>query len=133
MQKERTHKEELEKFLQTKADIEAREIAIESQEKAFDAIKEKLMAASAELAQKKADLFKEAEKLASGLYQDRLTAVESEAKKIIESAQASSEKTRAEAEIGAQKIRALRQQNLHRRRSRRVQGLSCQTYAVCWI
>ena len=55
LQKERTHKEELEKFLQTKADIEAREIAIESQEKAFDAIKEKLMAASAELAQKKAD------------------------------------------------------------------------------
>jgi hypothetical protein len=105
LQKERAHKEELEKFLQTKADIEAREIALESQEKAFDAIKEKLMAASAELAQKKADLFKEAEKLASGLYQDRLTAVESEAKKIIESAQASSEKTRAEAEIGAQKIR----------------------------
>ena len=105
LQKERAHKEELEKFLQTKADIEAREIALESQEKAFDAIKEKLMAASAELAQKKADLFKEAEKLASGLYQDRLTAVESEAKKIIESAQASSEKTRAEAEMGAKKIR----------------------------
>ena len=105
LKKESAYKDELGKFMQKKADVEAREIALESQEKAFEAIKGNLLASSAELAQKKADLFKESETLASRLYEERVATVEAEAKKIVEVAHESSEKIRTDAELNAQKIR----------------------------
>ena len=65
-------------FAEEKANLEAREIALSAQEKAFDSIKENLVKASEELAQKKAALFSDAEKLASELHEKRIAETEKE-------------------------------------------------------
>ncbi|HAK68653.1 MAG TPA: hypothetical protein DCM57_03215, partial [Treponema sp.] len=65
-------------FAEEKANLEAREITLSAQEKAFDSIKEKLVKASEELAQKKAALFSDAEKLASELHEKRIAETEKE-------------------------------------------------------
>ncbi|MBO5606547.1 MAG: hypothetical protein J5930_01485 [Treponema sp.] len=65
-------------FAEEKANLEAWEITLSAQEKAFDSIKEKLVKASEELAQKKAALFSDAEKLASELHEKRIAETEKE-------------------------------------------------------
>ena len=104
-QKESAYKEKIEAYEKKNAEVEAREIALQAQEKTFEAIKASLLAASEEVAQKKAELFKEAETLASGLYNDRLAAAEAQSNKILETAEQSSKKVREDAEADAENIR----------------------------
>lgn len=89
---------------QVVAQIEAREIAVAAQEKAFEAIKDSLVKASEELAAKKAELFKNAEKLVADLHEKRIAETEELIQKMRNAANASCEKLRAGAEAEAQKI-----------------------------
>jgi len=106
-------KDEIEKFNKQKADVEkhdaavsAREVALKDQEKAFNAIKDSLVAASHDLAQKKAELFKEAEKLAADLHDKRINETEEEIQKMRNSATEYCETLREDAQKVAEKIQS---------------------------
>ncbi len=105
IENEKSYKADFEGLDKKKADIEAREIAVQSQEKAFEAVKKSLMDTAAEVARKKAELLKNAEELAAGLYSERLAAVEADVQKIVDAARESAEKIRAEAYSAAEEIR----------------------------
>ena len=106
-------KDEIEKFNKQKADVEkhdaavsAREAALKDQEEAFNAIKDSLVAASHDLAQKKAELFKEAEKLAADLHDKRINETEEEIQKMRNSATEYCETLREDAQKVAEKIQS---------------------------
>jgi len=85
--KEKALAEERAAFEEKKAEIKARELAVSSQEKAFNKIKDSLLKASEELAEKKTQLFMNAEKLASELHDKRIAAIEEEVKKRLSDAE----------------------------------------------
>lgn len=111
--KEKTLEEEKQKltkdraeFEEKKAEVEGRDIALKSQEKAFEAIKTSLVKSAEELAAKKAELFSGAEKLASELYEKRISETEKMVQQMRDAAKSDSEKLRTEAETAAEKIRS---------------------------
>ena len=111
--KEKTLEEEKQKltkdraeFEEKKAEVEGRDIALKSQEKAFDAIKTSLVNSAEELAAKKAELFSGAEKLASELYEKRISETEKMVQQMRDAAKSDGEKLRTEAETAAEKIRS---------------------------
>ena len=69
--------EEIKAFNEQKADVKAREVALNAQEEAFKKIEASLVAASHDLAQKKAELFEKTEKLAADLHEKRISARDS--------------------------------------------------------
>ncbi len=110
--KEKTLEEEKQKltkdraeFDEKRAEVEGREIALKSQEKAFEAIKTSLVNSAEELATKKTELFSGAEKLASELYEKRISETEKMVQQMRDAAKSDGEKLRTEAETAAEKIR----------------------------
>ena len=97
--------EEIETFKKDKADIAARKLAVETQEKSFNAIKDSLVAAAMKLAEKKAELFAEAEKLAADLHDKRISETETEIQKMHDLANGECQKMREEASVYAEKVR----------------------------
>ena len=111
--KEKTLEEEKQKltkdraeFDEKRAEVEGREIALKSQEKAFEAIKTSLVNSAEELATKKTELFSGAEKLASELYEKRISETEKMVQQMRDAATSDGEKLRTEAETAAEKIRS---------------------------
>lgn len=98
--------EEIEAFNEQKANVKAREIALNAQEEAFKKIEASLVAASHDLAQKKAELFKEAEKLAADLHEKRINETEEEIQKMRNSATEYCETLREDAKKAAEKIQS---------------------------
>lgn len=98
--------EEIEKFNKQKADVVARKIALNAQEEAFKKIEASLVAASHDLAQKKAELFKDAEKLAADLHEKRINETEEEIQKMRNSATEYCETLREDAKKAAEKIQS---------------------------
>ena len=102
--KEKALTEERAAFEKKKAEIEARELAVSSQEKAFNAIKDSLLKASEELAEKKTQLFLDAEKLASELHDKRISETEKEVQKLRDEASRSADQVRSEAQTEKERI-----------------------------
>lgn len=98
--------EEIKAFNEQKADVKAREVALNAQEEAFKKIEASLVAASHDLAQKKAGLFKEAEKLAADLREKRIHETEEEIQKMRNSATEYCETLREDAQKVAEKIQS---------------------------
>lgn len=98
--------EEIKAFNEQKADVKAREVALNAQEEAFKKIEASLVAASHDLAQKKAELFKEAEKLAADLREKRIHETEEEIQKMRNSATEYCETLREDAQKVAEKIQS---------------------------
>ena len=98
--------EEIKAFNEQKADVKAREVALNAQEEAFKKIEASLVAASHDLAQKKAELFKDAEKLAADLHDKRINETEEEIQKIRNSATEYCETLREDAKKAAEKIQS---------------------------
>ena len=79
------------------ADLKAREIQVNADEKAFDAIKEKLLKGSKDLAAKKAEFYEQAEQTAAELREKRIAETEAEVQKIRDTAFAEAETARQSA------------------------------------
>lgn len=110
--KEKTLEEEKQKltkdraeFEEKKAEVEGRDIALKAQENAFETIKTSLVKSAEEIAAKKAELFSGAEKLASELYEKRISETEKMVQQMRDAAKSDGEKIRTEAETAAEKIR----------------------------
>lgn len=98
--------EEIKAFNEQKADVKAREVALNAQEEAFKKIEASLVAASHDLAQKKAELFEKTEKLAADLHEKRINETEEEIQKMRNSATEYCETLREDAKKAAEKIQS---------------------------
>ena len=98
--------EEIKAFNEQKADVKAREVALNAQEEAFKKIEASLVAASHDLAQKKAELFEKTEKLAADLHEKHINETEEEIQKMRNSATEYCETLREDAKKAAEKIQS---------------------------
>ena len=98
--------EEIKAFNEQKADVKAREVALNAQEEAFKKIEASLVVASHDLAQKKVELFEKTEKLAANLHEKRINETEEEIQKMRNSATEYCETLREDAKKAAEKIQS---------------------------
>ncbi|MBO4699111.1 hypothetical protein J5690_05810 [bacterium] len=117
-EKEEKISKEMESISSMKAGLLARETRVKDDEKAFDAIKEKLLKGSEDLAAKKAEFYEQAEKTAAELREKRIAETEAEVQKIRDSVFAENESKREAAKKEYEAVLAQAEQTSENIRAR---------------